>query len=241
MEGTYAFLELVSSVQKQAGFYVQPAFLEIARPSVSEGAQYCLATGARRLLVIPFFLFEGQDVKKKLPQVLEEALKRSWEDPKSKDAPPPAVAVCGPIGADARIIEILKERFTAVQSPRLSSSTAVVLAARGFSDRDAMAEMEEVREQFAKDGAYPVVRHAFVEIASPSIPEGIKACLVSQPKSIVVLPYLLFPGRMLKKIKDQIAGLGSQETEGVPVLLGGCLAPHPKLTELLLERIGREI
>src|SRR6185436_10228625 len=68
-EGTYAFLELVSSVQRQIRPYVQPAFLEIAPPSVPEGAG--------QLLVIPAFLFGGRDSKKKLPQALEDFQKKN--------------------------------------------------------------------------------------------------------------------------------------------------------------------
>src|SRR5258705_13658686 len=93
-EGTYGFLELVSSVQRQIRSYVQPAFLEIASPSVPEGAEHCLSTGARRLLVIPLFLFGGRDIKKKLPEAIEDFQRRN---------PQIANAVSPPVGPDRRI------------------------------------------------------------------------------------------------------------------------------------------
>ena len=229
-EGTYGFLEVVSSVQKQVRSYVQPAFLEIASPSVSEGAEHCLSTGAERLLVIPLFLFGGQDIKKKLPRALEEVRAKN---------PQLSVMLSPPTGPERRILEILKERLESATRSAPSPDTAVLLVARGFSDQDATAEMEEVQTRFTQEAGLRTVRHAFVEIASPSIADGIQACLASHPKMIVVLPYLLFPGLMLKKIRSQVEAIRSRQTGETPILIADCLGPHPKLAELLIERIRK--
>src|SRR4030095_13398596 len=127
-EGTYGFLELVSSVQRQIRSYVQPAFWEIGSPPIPEGAEHCRSTGALRLLVLPLFLFGGQDIKKKLPQALEDFQKRNTQL---------AVTLSPPVGLDRRILEILKERLASAIQSAPSPDTAVLLVARGFSDRDA--------------------------------------------------------------------------------------------------------
>ncbi len=230
LEGTYGFLELVSSVQKQVRSYVQPAFLEIAAPSVLEGAEHCLSTGAEHLLVIPLFLFSGQDIKKKLPQALDAV---------RTGHPQLAVTLSPHIGPDRRILEILKERLGSAMRSTPSPETGVLLVARGFSDQDALTEMEKVRVRFEQETGLRMVRHAFVEIASPSIQDGIQACLASQAKEVVVLPYLLFPGLMLKKIKNQVEAVRFRPSGEIPIRVGDCLGPHPKLTELLIERIRK--
>ena len=230
-EGTRGFLELVSSVQKQVRSYVQPAFLEISRPSILEGAEHCLSTGANGLFVIPLFLFGGQDVKKKLPLALDEVRTRH---------PQLAITLSPPIGQNQQLLKILMDRLRMVVESTSPSDTAALLVARGSSDRDALAEMEEIRSRFAQETGLRTARHAFVEIASPSIPDGIQACLALHPKEIAVLPYLLFPGMMLKKVKDQVGGVRSRQTGGVPIRVADCLGPHPKLTELLIERIRKD-
>ena len=101
--------------------------------------------------------------------------------------------------------------------------------------------MSEVRVRFAQETGLRTVRHAFVEIASPSISEGIQACLAPQTKKIVVLPYLLFPGLMLKKIVSQIEAVRSRKTGETAILVADSLGPHPKLTELLIERIHKDL
>jgi sirohydrochlorin cobaltochelatase len=230
-EGTYGFLELVSSVQKQVQSYVQPSFLEITPPSVLEGTEHCLSTGAGHLLVIPLFLFGGQDIKRKLPQALEAARAKY---------PQLSITLSTTIGPDHRVLEILKERLESAMQSSVSADTAVLLVARGFSDQEAIAELEEVRVRFAQSAGLRVVRHAFVEIASPSIADGIESCLAFQAKQVVVLPYLLFPGLMLKKIKDQVEDIRLRQTGETQVLVADCLGPHRKLTELLAERIRKE-
>jgi sirohydrochlorin cobaltochelatase len=229
-EGTRGFLELVSSVQKQVRSHVQPAFLEISRPSIPQGADYCLSTGAKRLLVIPFFLFGGRDVKKKLPQALEEV---------RAGHPQVAVILTPHIGQDHPILEILKERLQSAKGSCSLEDTAVLLAARGSSDQAALAEMQQVRARFAQEAGLKRVQHAFVEVASPSTEDGIQACLDLHPKQIIVLPYLLLPGLMLKKIKDRVEAVRPQPAGPTSIRVADCLWPHPKLTELLIERIQK--
>jgi len=229
-EGTYGFLELIRSVQKQVRSFVQPAFLEITSPSISEGADYCLSTGAKRLLVIPVFLFSGQDVKKKLPRALEEV----------RTGHPEVVVTLSPhIGEDPLILEILKDRLRSVKGSWPLDDTAALLVARGFSDPEALAEMEAVCIRFAKETGLRTVRQAFVEIASPSIREGIQICLASQIKGIIILPYLLFPGKMLKEIKNQVEAIRFHQAGPTSIQVADSLGPHPKLTDLLIERIRK--
>lgn len=58
---------------------------------------------------------------------------------------------------------------------------------------------EEVRALAAKLGrlscSYDAVTCAFLELAEPSIPEGIEACVQQGAKDIVLLPYFLSAGR----------------------------------------------
>jgi sirohydrochlorin ferrochelatase len=50
----------------------EAAFLELARPSMAEAAQACVAQGARRLVIVPYFLAIGRHVAKDIPVLVEE-------------------------------------------------------------------------------------------------------------------------------------------------------------------------
>lgn len=45
---------------------VEPAFLELAQPDIPSGADRCVARGARRVLMIPYFLSTGVHLRRDL-------------------------------------------------------------------------------------------------------------------------------------------------------------------------------
>ena len=57
-------------------YIVEAAFLSLARPSISEGIESCIGKGAKRIVVIPYFLYMGAHVKKDIPNEIDEAKKR---------------------------------------------------------------------------------------------------------------------------------------------------------------------
>jgi len=74
---------------------------------------------------------------------------------------------------------------------------ALLLIAHGSRRQ---ASNDEVRELTAKlehesDQAYSIVECAFLELAEPSIPDGVSACVGKGASSVTVLPYFLSAGR----------------------------------------------
>src|SRR5262245_5654176 len=55
---------------------VEAAFLEIAAPSIAEGGARCVARGARRVVLVPYFLSAGVHVRRDLTALREELARR---------------------------------------------------------------------------------------------------------------------------------------------------------------------
>ena len=53
------------------GARVEEAFLQLAQPNLDEAVARCVAAGAERIVVVPFFLFPGAHVQEDIPQALE--------------------------------------------------------------------------------------------------------------------------------------------------------------------------
>ncbi len=53
-----------------AGARVEVAFLQLAEPGLEEAVERCFAAGARRVAVVPFFLFPGAHVQEDIPRAL---------------------------------------------------------------------------------------------------------------------------------------------------------------------------
>jgi len=74
---------------------------------------------------------------------------------------------------------------------------ALLLIAHGSrrqASNDEVRELTNVLKQHSED-QYPIVECAFLELAEPSIPEGVRVCVAKGAESVIVLPYFLSAGR----------------------------------------------
>lgn len=51
---------------------VEPAFLELARPLIAEGIEQCVKSGAKEIVVSPYFLNSGKHVTEDIPNIIAE-------------------------------------------------------------------------------------------------------------------------------------------------------------------------
>jgi len=52
---------------------VQPAHMELAEPSIDQAVSACVAQGARRIVMVPFFLLPGRHWRSDIPQLTARA------------------------------------------------------------------------------------------------------------------------------------------------------------------------
>ncbi|CAH2030285.1 sirohydrochlorin chelatase [Trichlorobacter ammonificans] len=76
-EANDAAREISRMVQERTGFeIVEVAFRELHEPNIQQGIDDCVARGAQRILMVPYFLFMGAHVLHDLPEEIEEARRR---------------------------------------------------------------------------------------------------------------------------------------------------------------------
>jgi sirohydrochlorin ferrochelatase len=63
---------LAEEVSRRAGCPAKAAFLEIARPDLAAAIAEGVASGARRIVVVPYFLTMGVHVRQDLPRLIAE-------------------------------------------------------------------------------------------------------------------------------------------------------------------------
>jgi sirohydrochlorin cobaltochelatase len=82
---------------------------------------------------------------------------------------------------------------------------------------------------------YQTVETCFIGITHPRLEEGFRRARLYQPKRIIVLPYFLFTGVLVKKIFD----ITAQQQEQYPEISMTCLPEmgiQPQLLSILRER-----
>jgi len=108
-EATEQFLEVARMLAPRLpGARVYPAFMELAEPAFADAVARAVATGARRVEVLPCFLFAGNHIKSDVPGDLAKV---------AEQHPGIEFAMRGPIGPDPRLCDILLERLGVGSEP----------------------------------------------------------------------------------------------------------------------------
>jgi sirohydrochlorin ferrochelatase len=76
-EANNAVNEIAARVKKMTEFdIVEVSFRELHQPDIQQGVDNCVAQGATRILLVPYFLYLGAHVLEDLPEELSQARER---------------------------------------------------------------------------------------------------------------------------------------------------------------------
>lgn len=103
-EANDAAREVAKMVKEMTGYeIVEAAFREMHEPGIQQGIDACVAQGANRILLIPYFLFMGAHVQHDLPEEITVARERH----------PGLLLEMGPhLGVHRKLAEIVVERIS---------------------------------------------------------------------------------------------------------------------------------
>lgn len=98
---TEQFCDLVAQLRARRDEPVYPAFMELAVPSLADAVAEAVAAGAHEIVVQPCFLFDGNHIRRDIPEMLSGLA----------SGHPAVIFRCGrPLGPDTRVVDILLER-----------------------------------------------------------------------------------------------------------------------------------
>jgi sirohydrochlorin ferrochelatase len=101
-EADEIFARIVDHVRRISSFeHVARGSLQLSRPTFAEGVQALLDEGVREMVIMPMFIFRGNHVKFDIPGELENL---------RMEHPGVRFVMAEPIGADARLADIIEER-----------------------------------------------------------------------------------------------------------------------------------
>ena len=115
---------------------------------------------------------------------------------------------------------------------------AILLVDHGSRNDEANRLLDEVAAKLRERASDHVVRVAHMDLAEPSISQGVDDCVAVGATEIVVHPYFLGPGRHTTEDIPRLVGEASARYPGLPVRISPPLGVHDKLIEVILARIG---
>ena len=226
--GRQSFLEFASVYQAlDTSRPVIPCFLELTEPTIQAGVDLCVAKGYTDISVLPVLLFAARHNKFDITNELDRARARH---------PQLKFHYGRHFGITPGIIELWRDRLAELDQPHLSRSETVLLfVGRGSSDPDANGDVCKLARIVWEGSGYSTVETCFIGITHPRLEEGFQRARLYQPKRIIVLPYFLFTGLLVKKIFD----ITAQQQEQYPDIAITCLPEmglHPQLFSIIRER-----
>ncbi|UTW44946.1 CbiX/SirB N-terminal domain-containing protein [bacterium SCSIO 12696] len=113
---------------------------------------------------------------------------------------------------------------------------ALLLVAHGSRRKESNDEVMVLAEQL-KNGnlsEYASVHGAFLELAEPLIPDGIKRCVDGGATSVVVLPYFLNSGRHVVEDIPRIVADSAQQYPHVDIRIAPHIGESALMQDLLI-------
>ena len=117
-------------------------------------------------------------------------------------------------------------------------SRAILLVDHGSRRREANEQLEGLARMLRRRLPDDVVLTAHLDLAPPTIGEGIDACVAAGAEIVIVHPYFLGPGRhTTRDIPDRVAEAAKRHP-GVRIRVSEPLGLHPKIVDVVMARIG---
>ncbi|HEY1796565.1 MAG TPA: sirohydrochlorin chelatase [Stellaceae bacterium] len=210
-----------------ADYDVGTGYLEFGPPTIRDGLAALAGRGARRIYAVPAMLSAASHVKHDLPREIAGF---------AAARPGVEVRLARELGIDGRLIAAAAERIAAaIADP--GSGAALVVVGHGSSDPAANANIREIAGLvgeamgLGRDGA------GLSGVAHPRVPATLRRLAGLGWRRIVVFPYFLFTGVLVKRIyaaTDAVA----EEFPAIDFIKASYLGAHDLVLDTLADRVG---
>ena len=214
----------------QALFEPEPVFIgyiELAKPSLEE-ALTSAAKAADSVVLVPIQLGAASHVKNDIPLAIAKV---QGLFPKVK------FTSLGAIGDHPLLLDLCEKRLSPFFTETNTKDTSLLFLGRGSSDPDANAFFFRVMRLVAERLGLPFHMGGFVGITQPSFKDALTFLARTRPKKLVVMPYFLFYGVLMERIKNEMTQF-QKSYPWIKLELAEYLGPDDLLARYVYEKVG---
>jgi len=189
--------------QRNPGWNIEVCFIEFAEVLLAEGLEKA-ASGAKRVIAVPLILNAAAHVKLEIPEAIDQAREKF---------PDVEFIYAKHLGVTEEIRAVMHRRLSHVHHQLKHpdpKTTGVVLLGRGSSDMVANSEVAKLARQLFEGAEHDLVEIAFTGITYPRLETVVQRQVRLGMMQVIILPYYLFDGRLIQRIKEQVEGLEKQ-------------------------------
>ena len=230
-DGTREFEEaLMLLKQRQPDRVITHGFLEFATPTIDEALRKNARMGSRKIVMVPGILFAASHGKNDMPV---ELLSVKPEFPEIE------FHYGGPMGIHPLLLELFQERIISAEAqsaqmiPRHESLLVVV--GRGTTDPDVNSNVNKLARMVEEGMGFGSSYVCYSGTAKPLVADGIARAAQMGYRRVVVIPYFLFTGILIKRIYSAIDKIQPKFPD-VEVLKASYLGVHHHVTDVWVEK-----
>lgn len=229
-ENTIALLK-----QKYPQFPITHGFLEFASPTIDYAIRANIQKGAKRIVMVPAILFAASHGKNDMPI---ELLTTQQEFPEIE------FQYGGAMELHPLLLKLFQERIiqaeaNALQTVKRSESLLVVVG-RGTTDSDTNSNVSKLARMMEEGMGFGGSYVCYSGTAEPLVQEGLAFAANLGFKRLVVIPYFLFTGVLVKRIYAAADAVSQQHPE-VEILKAHYLGVHSHVTDVWVEKAAEGI
>lgn len=205
-------------------------YLEFARPTIRDGLAALAAAGAKRILAVPGMLFAATHVKNDLP----------WEiNSFAAEHPEIEVRFGRDLAIDPQLLAAASGRIAAALPPGGAGrpETLLLVVGRGTNDPDANSNIAKLARMLWEGMGFGWAETAFSGVAHPRVDAALARAARLGFRRIVVFPYFLFTGVLVKRIYAQ-SDAAARSFPEIEFVKAPYLSSHPAVLDAFCERVA---
>jgi precorrin-8X/cobalt-precorrin-8 methylmutase len=235
-EGVREFERLVEIIKARAGRRrVTHGFLEFARPTIDEAIRANIGAGSQQIAIVPGVLLAASHAKNDMPS---EVLGLRREFPQVR------LNYGAALHLHPLVLKLVREKIIEAESRSLQlvkrSNTCLVVVGRGTTDSDANSDVSKLARMLEEGMGFGASFVCYSGTAKPLVADGLKLAARLGFSRIVVAPFLLFTGVLVKRIYAAVDDLAVRHPE-LEVLKCDYLGIHEHVADAFLERAAESI
>ena len=210
---------------------IESGFLEFARPVIRDGLSKLKERGATRILAVPAMLFAAGHVKNDLP----------WEvNSFASENPGLEVKYGRELAVDLKLLRAASQRIEEAEAAAPAkvdrADTLLMVVGRGTNDPDANSNVSKVARMLWEGMGFGWTEVSYSGVTTPLVDAGLEHAVKLGFKRIIVFPYFLFTGILVKRIYAW-ADEAAAANPGIEFINAPYLNDHPLVIDSFVERV----
>ncbi|MCB1387298.1 MAG: sirohydrochlorin chelatase [Nitratireductor sp.] len=210
---------------------IEYGYLEFCNPVIHSGLDRLRERGIKRVLAVPGMLFAAGHAKNDIPSVLNTYAAQH------KDM---AIEYGRELGVDLKMIraagERIEEAIAGAGDHIARHETLLMVVGRGASDPDANSNVAKVMRMLWEGMGFGWGETCYSGVTFPLVEPGLEHAAKLGYKRIVVFPYFLFTGVLVKRIYSYTDAVAERHPE-IEFVKAGYLSDHALVLDTFEDRL----